>query len=245
LIENAEFCSDWKFLKEMFRRELRPGKILLRSDARESDCQRNPRGTLAEFQDVFDCFCWKWFLDGMTGDEPLVAKLSFAVTPFGTTIFIPGYWSFDPKRDLKWKELLSFHRSRGVRRQGEAFEPNRRRREELERIFLDADQVSNILEENGTALVERCIRMAELPTDTDPSYVCRVLREAKQSRRRVPSTAKQDELPGIVETRQVTPPAASRTRSAKATAQHQSKRPKRRAPRSKRRKRRNPRSRPS
>jgi hypothetical protein len=37
----------------------------------------------------------------MKGDEPLLMKPSVVFTPFGTEIFIPGYISFDPKRDLK------------------------------------------------------------------------------------------------------------------------------------------------
>jgi len=135
LLENPEFHKDWDFLKEKFSRSLPSGRIMLRSDAPgRSPADRVPPRVAfrpVAFQDVFDCFCWKWFLDGMEGDEPLVAKLSFAVTPFGTTLFIPGYWSFDSQRDIKWRDLLSFHRSRGVQRQDEAFESNRRRREEL------------------------------------------------------------------------------------------------------------------
>lgn len=164
----------------------------------------------------------------MAGDEPLVAKLSFSVTPFGTTVFIPGYWSFDPKRDIKWNELLSFHRSRGVKRQGEAFEPNRREREELERIFLDAEKISNAYKESGAALVARCIRLAELRTDTDPSYIYRVLREAKQGPRRVRTVAEQVELPGPEATSRGPTPGPSRTKAAKAVSPRRTQSAKRR-----------------
>jgi len=49
---------------------------------------------------------------------PLLLKLSVNVTPFGTMILIPRYWSFDHKRDLKWKAVARLHRSRDVHRQG-------------------------------------------------------------------------------------------------------------------------------
>jgi len=33
-------------------------------------------------------------------------------------IFIPAYWSFDPKRDLNWRAITALHRARGVQKQG-------------------------------------------------------------------------------------------------------------------------------
>jgi hypothetical protein len=50
-----------------------------------------------------------------------VVLLCVVFTPFGTQIFIPGYISFDPKRDLKLGVLSRLHRARGIRRQGEGF----------------------------------------------------------------------------------------------------------------------------
>ena len=57
----------------------------------------------------------------MEGDRPLLQKLSINVTPFGTMIFIPRYWSFDWRRDLKWSAITRLHRSRDVQKQGEKF----------------------------------------------------------------------------------------------------------------------------
>ncbi|PYJ69483.1 MAG: hypothetical protein DME75_11055 [Verrucomicrobia bacterium] len=48
------------------------------------------------FHAVFDVFCQRWNLYGMRGDRPLLLKLTANLTPFGTMIFIPAYWSFDP-----------------------------------------------------------------------------------------------------------------------------------------------------
>jgi hypothetical protein len=73
----------------------------------------------SRFDAVFDAFCYRWILYGMEGDRPLLQKLSINVTPFGTMIFIPRYWSFDRKRDLRWGAIMQLHRSRGIHRQGE------------------------------------------------------------------------------------------------------------------------------
>lgn len=186
--ENRDFQQDLRILKRTYPTAFTPGKKELRSERREKGNPNRLRPAHGPvFQEAFDYFCWKWFLDGMDGDEPIVAKLSFDVTPFGTTVFIPGYWSFDPKRDIKWKELMAFHQSRGVvKRQGKVFEPKRRQREEKERNALDAEEASWALRERGTPRVERIIRLAKLRVDSDPGYVNRLAREAKkkQGRRR-------------------------------------------------------------
>lgn len=59
------------------------------------------------------------------GEKPLLLKLSANLTPFGTMIFIPAYWSFDPKRDLKWKEITALHKVRGVQKQGPKLAKNK------------------------------------------------------------------------------------------------------------------------
>ncbi len=73
------------------------------------------------FQAVFDVFSWKYYLWAMKGDEPLLMKPSVVFTPFGTQILIPGYISFDPKRDLKLGIVSELYRARGIRCQGEGF----------------------------------------------------------------------------------------------------------------------------
>src|SRR5437870_10267877 len=54
----------------------------------------------------------------MRGDRPLLLKLTVNLTPFGTMIFIPAYWSFDARRDLNWRAITALHKARGVRKQG-------------------------------------------------------------------------------------------------------------------------------
>ena len=70
------------------------------------------------FHSVFDVFCQRWHLYGMRGHHPLLLKLTANLTPFGTMIFIPAYWSFDPKRDLNWRAITALHKARGVPKQG-------------------------------------------------------------------------------------------------------------------------------
>ena len=72
------------------------------------------------FQAVFDAFCLRWNLFGMQHDHPLLLKLAVNLTPYGTMIHIPAYWSFDQKRDLCWGAIAKLHRGRVAGRQGEA-----------------------------------------------------------------------------------------------------------------------------
>jgi len=72
------------------------------------------------FQASFDAFCARWDLYGMQGDKPLTMKLSVNLTPHGTMIFIPAYWSFDAKRDVRWAAVKKLHGARALKKQGEA-----------------------------------------------------------------------------------------------------------------------------
>jgi hypothetical protein len=72
------------------------------------------------FQAAFDAFCLRWNLYGMQNDNPLPLKLTVNLTPYGTMIHIPAYWSFDPKRDIRWDAIASLHRVRVAGRQGSA-----------------------------------------------------------------------------------------------------------------------------
>jgi hypothetical protein len=72
------------------------------------------------FHAAFDAFCLRWNLYGMQNDDPLPLKLAVNLTPYGTMIHIPAYWSFDPKRDIRWDAIASLHRVRVPGRQGSA-----------------------------------------------------------------------------------------------------------------------------
>jgi hypothetical protein len=76
------------------------------------------------FHAAFDAFCLRWNLYGMQNDEPLLLKLAVNLTPYGTMIHIPAYWSFDPKRDIRWDAIAGLHRARVPGRQGAALAEN-------------------------------------------------------------------------------------------------------------------------
>ena len=72
------------------------------------------------FHAAFDAFCLRWNLYGMQNDEPFLLKLAVNLTPYGTMIHIPAYWSFDAKRDIRWEAIAKLHRTRVAGRQGSA-----------------------------------------------------------------------------------------------------------------------------
>ncbi len=132
--------SDWKRLRKLFDvRKFADHKGIIRRRLVQERSLRNDwdidwRKEEDRFYAIFNVFCHRWHLYGMQGDKPLALKMTVNLTPFGTMIFIPAYWSFDPKRDLKWRAITALHRARGVVRQGEKLSQNRsQRRDEAER----------------------------------------------------------------------------------------------------------------
>jgi hypothetical protein len=97
------------------------------------------------FRAAFDAFCLRWNLYGMQNDEPLLLKLAVNLTPYGTMILIPSYWSFDPKRDIRWDAIAQLHRTRVPGRQGAALAESRAERrtqaEALRQLDHDAKQL--------------------------------------------------------------------------------------------------------
>ena len=93
------------------------------------------------FQAAFDAFCLHWNLYGMMHNEPLPLKLTVNMTPYGTMIHIPAYWSFDPKRDLRWDAIAKLHRARVPKRQGNALAEGYAERMKLAKrlVRLDAE----------------------------------------------------------------------------------------------------------
>ena len=123
---NPELQRQWKRLKTAFNVEpYRDHKGVIR---RTMSAERNLRPSFSVncrrrddvFQAAFDAFCLRWNLYGMQNDEPLLLKLAVNLTPYGTLIHIPAYWSFDPKRDIRWEAIAKLHRARVPGRQGSA-----------------------------------------------------------------------------------------------------------------------------
>lgn len=100
----------------------------------------NLRSQADAFRAAFDAFCLRWNLYGMQHDEPLLLKLAVNITPYGTMIHIPSYWSFDPKRDIRWDAIARLHRVRVPGRQGVAIAEGRTERMKLAKKLRRLDQ---------------------------------------------------------------------------------------------------------
>jgi hypothetical protein len=142
--ESADLKKEWAEIKRLFPNQTKGRGIIRRSLVPERNWVRGPGATFesegASFQAVFDVFCWKYYLWAMKSDEPLLMKPSVAFTPFGTEIFIPGYISFDPKRDLKPGAVSRLHRARGVPRQGKVFSVAWKEKEENAKLAFEFNE---------------------------------------------------------------------------------------------------------
>lgn len=164
LKSNPEFKSQWERLKAAFRPEryAEHKGVLRRTMGTERNLRpewpNRRRGQRAAFQATFDAFCMRWNLYGMQHDEPLLLKLAVNLTPFATMIVIPSYWSFDPKRDIRWNEIARLHRSRARQRQGAALKEGREQRrqmaQKLEKLVARAARLNLHGEARHTFLVK-------------------------------------------------------------------------------------------
>ena len=141
-----ELCRQWARIKEAFDVEnYRDHKGVIR---RTMTAERNLRPSFSVnvrrreevFHAAFDAFCLRWNLYGMQHDEPLLLKLTVNLTPYGTMIHIPAYWSFDPKRDIRWDAIASLHRVRVTGRQGKTLAENLAERMKLAGKLRRLDQ---------------------------------------------------------------------------------------------------------
>lgn len=123
---DSAFQKDWQRIKAAFDvSAYQEHKGVIR---RTMGAERNIRPEFAvklskpseTFRLAFDAFCLRWNLYGMQHDNPLLLKLAVNVTPHGTMILIPSFWSFDPKRDMRWDAINKLHRLRVPSRQGAA-----------------------------------------------------------------------------------------------------------------------------
>lgn len=182
---NPRFKADWDAIKFAFDvAKYRDGKGIIRRRMVQERSFRAPgwelrwRTVKEKFNFIFDAFCHRWILYGMEGDRPLLQKLSINVTPSGTMIFIPRYWSFDWRRDLKWGAVTKLHRARDVHRQGEKLSSG-----EVERI-KEAFKVQKLWQQaksnglRGETRKHRVVEQMGWPERNDFSRVARLLRLA-------------------------------------------------------------------
>ncbi len=143
LANSDEFRYEWSLIKQTFPAHVEGSRVINRSLMPERNWVRGPGAQFEteaqRFQAIFDLFCWKYYLWGMEGGAPLLLKTSVVFTPYGTQLFIPGYLSLDPKRDLDFSKVMRLHRARGISRQGPGFSIGRRELAELKHKAKGAD----------------------------------------------------------------------------------------------------------
>lgn len=185
VLDHPEFQADWAALGRRFNlvRQRDSHGIIRRSPIPEGNWQRlthpPPPAAGEPFQVAFDFFCWKWFLYGMRGDEPLPEKLFVTLTPSGTQLFIPGYWNLDPHRDIRWKAVTRLHRARGLAKQGPKLAANRRQRHDQLRRLLIAEGEAKQRGLRGEHRSSFLKQQAGLAAETDDRQVRRLIAEAK------------------------------------------------------------------
>ena len=134
------------------------------------------------FRAAFDAFCLRWNLYGMQHDEPLLLKLAVNLTPYGTMIHIPAYWSFDPKRDIRWDAIASLHRARVPGRQGSALAEGLAERMQAAEKLRSLDQEALRLGLKGEKKHEfLCAGLGWVP-GTSPKRISRLRAEFKNRR---------------------------------------------------------------
>jgi hypothetical protein len=177
---NPDLQSQWKRLKGEFDvGQFADHKGVIR---RTMGAERNMRPTFSVdleqpdevFHAAFDAFCQRWNLYGMQHDEPLLLKLAVNVTPYGTMILIPSYWSFDPKRDIRWDAIASLHRTRVPGRQGSVLAEGKAERLGQARTLLQLDEEAKRLKLKGEVKhVFLCAGLGWVP-ETSPKRLTRL-----------------------------------------------------------------------
>ncbi len=140
----------------------------------------NWKNRAERFQAVFDAFCLRWNLYGMQGDRPLLMKLSVNVTPHGTMIFIPAYWSFDRKRDVRWEAVMKLHRARAAKKQGPVLAEGVEQRRAMAMKLKLLDREATRLRLRGGKRHAFLCKGLGLVEGTDPKRIIRLRNEFKK-----------------------------------------------------------------
>ena len=183
---DPQLHSEWKHLKAEFKvRDYCDHTGVIR---RTMTTERNLRPQVAlntrrsadVFQAAFDAFCLRWNLYGMQNDTPLVLKLAVNITPYGTMIHIPAYWSFDPKRDIRWDAVAKLHRTRVTGRQGSALAEGVAERMKLAEKLRHLDQEVRRLKLKGEKKHAFLCDGLGLVQGTSPKRISRLRTEFKK-----------------------------------------------------------------
>jgi DNA-binding CsgD family transcriptional regulator len=114
----------------------------------------------------------------MAMDSPLLNKLTVNLTPNGTMIFIPAFWSFDSKRDLDWKEITRLHRARSAKKQGVKLARNQAAAKAQAERALQLSESATRAGLKGSRKQAWIMEQLGLDARTDESYLRRLLKKA-------------------------------------------------------------------
>ena len=185
LARDQKFQGQWKAIKAQFyvtkfadHKGIIRRRLVAERSMRE-DWAFRWRKTADRFHVVFATFCQRWNLYGMQGDRPLLLKLTANLTPFGTMIFIPAYWSFDPKRDLNWRAITALHKARGVAKQGPKLSANQSaaRLEAIRAATLSKE--ADLLKLKGEARTSWMLKKLKRDLRTDERQLRRILAKSR------------------------------------------------------------------
>lgn len=183
---SAELQQQWAQLKAAF--DITPhandAGVIRRTMATERNMRPtfhvDPQKVNDVFRAAFDAFCQRWHLYGMQHDEPLLMKFAVNLTPFGTMIFIPSYWSLDPKRDIRWDAIARLQRTRVSGRQGSVLAAGRAERKQLAEVLGRLDQEAKKQKLKGRTKHEfLCDGLGWVP-DTSPRRISRLRAEFRK-----------------------------------------------------------------
>lgn len=183
---DPQLLRDWARLKAAFKLDAhRDHKGVIR---RSMCVERNLRPAFSVnvcrskdvFAAAFDAFCLRWNLYGMQDDEPLLLKVAVSVTPYGTMIHIPAYWSLDIKRDLRWKVIARLHDLRVGGRQGDMLTAGKAERRRQAGLLPGLDREARERRLKGDARHLFLCQELGLDPGTSPKRISRLRKEFKK-----------------------------------------------------------------
>ncbi len=129
------------------------------------------------FCTVFNAFCSRWHLRGMRGDNPVLLKPQVRLTPVGTMIFVPAYWSLDHQRDFFWREIRALHHSRSLSKQGAKFSRNQAERRKVALLAKRLMARARAMGLKGSRRDDWVMRGLNWDVRTDPKTLWRILHQ--------------------------------------------------------------------
>ncbi|MCC7519887.1 MAG: hypothetical protein IT578_11980 [Verrucomicrobiae bacterium] len=182
--KSEELASEWNQIKAAFNvAKYRDTSGMIHGEFVQDqepsiNSHREEDGKHARFRMAFRNFCHRWNLRGMRDDLPVLLGVGVRLTPFGTVIFLPAYWSMDHQRDFWWCRIKTLHRTRSLAKQGPKLSRNQceRRKEAARAKRLMAQAIALGLK--GSRRDDWVMRKLNWDVRTEPRALWRLLKQA-------------------------------------------------------------------